>query len=66
MRNKAGMVLFAILGGFVGGFVLSEVIGIVGLLLFDRAIGFRYLPFILAAAGAVLGLLFVNRWTRRR
>jgi hypothetical protein len=34
--------------GVMAGLVLSEVVGIVGFLLFDRAVGIRFLPIYLA------------------
>ena len=46
----------AVIGGFLGGIVLSEIIGVTGFLLFDRAVGIRFLPIYLAVvcAGAAL------------
>ena len=45
-----------LMGGFLGGIVLSEIIGVTGFLLFDRAVGIRFLPIYLAVvcAGAAL------------
>ena len=50
------VVALALIGGFFAGIVLSEVIGIGGFLLFDRAVGIRFLPLYLAfvCAGAAL------------
>jgi Family of unknown function (DUF5957) len=45
----------ALIGGFLAGIVLSEVIGVIGLLLFDDVVGVRFLPVataLLAAAAA--------------
>jgi hypothetical protein len=47
------MIVIGLIGGFLGGLILSELIGIVGVLLFDRAIGIRFLPLYLAVVGAV-------------
>ena len=43
----------ALIVGLLAGFVLSEVIGIIGFLLFDRFVGIRFLPVLLAIACAV-------------
>ncbi|CAA9583827.1 MAG: hypothetical protein AVDCRST_MAG88-3674 [uncultured Thermomicrobiales bacterium] len=48
------MVLFGLLGGFAAGVVLSAIIGLAGVLLFDRAVGIRFLPLYLAGLGAVI------------
>ncbi len=57
--------LVALIGGFVGGIVLSELVGITGLLLFDRAVGLRFLPIYLAVACAGAALV-VDLLRRRR
>lgn len=66
MKNRGLLLLGVVIIGIVGGFVLSELIGIVGMLLFDRPIGVRYLPIILPILCALLALLFVNKWTSRK
>lgn len=66
MKNKAALLLAAIVGGIVGGFVLSELIGIAGMLLFDRPVGIKYLPIILPIVCAIVALLFANKWTSRK
>ncbi|MFC4599931.1 DUF5957 family protein [Cohnella hongkongensis] len=66
MRNKAGILLFAVLGGCVGGFILSELIGVAGMLIFDRAVGIKYLPILLPIVCAVVALIVVNGWTRSK
>ena len=38
-------VLIGIIGGFVLGIALSSFIGIFGMLLFDKPLGIKYLPF---------------------
>ena len=55
MRTLA-VTLVALVGGFLAGIALSEVVGITGFLLFDRAVGLRFLPIYLAVfcAGAAL------------
>jgi hypothetical protein len=55
--RAATRLLLGALAGVLIGLVASEVIGVVGVVAFDRAVGIRYLPLILApifAAGAVL------------
>jgi hypothetical protein len=42
--RTAGQVVLGLVAGFFAGLVISEIIGIVGVLAFDRAVGFRYLP----------------------
>jgi hypothetical protein len=62
--KTARLAVLAAVAGFITGIVLSEVIGILGVLLFDRAIGIKYLPVYLALAGAV-GLPVLARRQRR-
>lgn len=59
--------LIALLGGFVAGLFLSEVIGVVSVLFFERAVGIKYLPVYLAllSAGAAL-LIDLTRRSRSR
>lgn len=47
--------MIALIVGFFSGIVPSEIIGAVGILLLDRAVGIRFLPLYLAiaCAGAV-------------
>lgn len=42
------VIAVALLGGFLAGIVLSQIIGITGVLLFDRAGGVKFLPIYLA------------------
>ena len=55
--------LIALAGGFLAGILLSEVIGVVGVLLFQRVVGIKFLPVYLAvlAAGAALTIQLVTR-----
>jgi hypothetical protein len=64
MRTVITTVL-ALIGGLFAGIVVSEIIGIIGFLLFDSITGFRFLPVISAvvAAGAAV---IVNTRVRRR
>jgi hypothetical protein len=62
------MIVCGLIGGLLGGLILSELIGIVGVLLFDRAIGIRFLPLYLAvvyaaAAPIVDAQIHRARWT---
>ncbi|MEF3307254.1 DUF5957 family protein [Paenibacillus sp. GYB003] len=57
------VVLFGLIGGYVFGIVLSEIVGIVSFLLFDRPVGIKYFPFVLAALCAVVGVVAVRRRT---
>lgn len=61
MRSAATVTL-AVIAGFLAGIVLSEIIGIVGLLVFDRIVGIRYLPMLTALLCAVA----VAVWNHRR
>ena len=45
--------LFGHIGGVVAGLMLSEIIGIVGYLMFDSAVGIKFLPIYLAILFAV-------------
>ena len=54
----------ALIGGFLAGIVLSEVIGVVGLLVFEDVVGIKFLPVVtalVAAAAAVVVNLQVQR-----
>lgn len=55
MRTVLVAVLASI-AGFIAGIVLSEIIGIIGFLLFNRGVGIWYLPILTAVvcAGAAL------------
>jgi hypothetical protein len=58
-------ILAALAAGFAAGILLSEVIGIVGMLVFQQPVGIKYLPVYLAilSAGAVL-VISVARHTK--
>lgn len=63
-RPKVVTILLAILGGISCGFVLSTIIGAVGFLIFDRAIGIRYLPLIMAIIFAGIAAWAVRKKER--
>ncbi|WP_274361758.1 DUF5957 family protein [Paenibacillus thermotolerans] len=52
--NKLLIVVLALIGGFIVGVVLSELIAVVGKLMFDRAVGIKYLPVYTAVLSAVI------------
>jgi hypothetical protein len=64
MRTTA-VIALAIIGGLVAGLVLSEIIGIIGMLVFGTAAGIKFLPLYLALAGAIAAPV-LYRWSRRR
>jgi ABC-type sulfate transport system permease component len=64
MKKMTMPVLLAVLGGLVGGFVLSEIIGAVGYLIFDQVIGVKYLPIILPIVCGGVALLIVQNKQR--
>jgi len=61
MNRKVWMrAAIALLGGAVAGLVLSELIGIAGMLLFGKAIGIKFLPVMLAVVCAGVALLWMS------
>ena len=64
MRTVIATVL-ALIGGLFAGIVVSEIIGIVGFLLFDSIVGFRFLP-VISAVTAAAAAIIVNTRVRRR
>lgn len=64
MRVVIALVV-GVAGGFALGLVLSQVIAVVGLLLFDQLVGIKFLPIYLAIAGAVIAPLVEARNRRR-
>ncbi|WP_020574219.1 DUF5957 family protein [Actinopolymorpha alba] len=65
MRTVAVAAL-ALVGGFIAGIVLSEIIGILGMLIFDDAVGIRFLPILLAVLCAVLAPIADQRIRRSK
>ena len=47
-------ILLGLVGGFFAGIVISQVIGIIGMLVFQQAIGIKFLPIYTALAGAII------------
>jgi hypothetical protein len=63
--RTAGVTVLAFVGGLLAGLVLSEIIGIVGMLVFGTAAGFKFLPVYLAIAGGIAAPLLYRRSRRR-
>lgn len=59
------VILLALGAGFLAGLVLSEFIGIAGVLLFARPLGIKYLPVYLAILFAGVAFI-IDRILRRR
>jgi hypothetical protein len=55
----------ALIGGFLAGIVLSEVIGVVGLLVFEDVVGIKFLPVVTALVAAAAAVA-VNLRAQRR
>jgi hypothetical protein len=55
----------ALIGGFMAGIVLSEVIGVVGLLVFEDVVGIKFLPVVTALVAAAAAVV-VNLRAQRR
>ncbi|MFE0592862.1 DUF5957 family protein [Micromonospora echinospora] len=56
-------VLIGLVAGFFTGLVIDQIIGVVGLLTSGDPGGFRFLPVVLAALGAVVAVLVARRRT---
>ena len=55
----------ALIGGFLAGIVLSEVIGVVGLLVFEDVVGIKFLPVVTALVAAAAAVVMNLRAQRR-
>ena len=55
----------ALIGGFLAGIVLSEVIGVVGLLVFEDVVGIKFLPVVTALVAAAAAVVVKLRAQRR-
>jgi uncharacterized membrane protein YeaQ/YmgE (transglycosylase-associated protein family) len=58
------VVAVGLIVGIVSGLLLSELVGVVGFLLFDDPAGVRFLPVVLGIVGAV-ALSILDAWSRR-
>ena len=63
--KTAGATVLAVVGGLVAGLVLSEIIGIIGMLVFGTAAGIKFLPAYLALAGAIAAPVLYRRSRHR-
>lgn len=54
-------ILFALVGGYISGIVISELFGAIGYLWFDQVIGIKYLPIYLALLSASVAILWSIR-----
>jgi hypothetical protein len=57
--------VIALIGGFLAGIVLSEVIGVVGLLVFEDVVGIKFLPVVTALVAAAAAVVVSLRAQRR-
>jgi hypothetical protein len=64
--KTAGVTVLAVVGGLAAGLVLSEIIGIIGVLVFGTAAGVKFLPVYLAIACAVAAPVLYRRSRQRR
>ncbi|MDW0116258.1 DUF5957 family protein [Sporosarcina thermotolerans] len=51
-------ILAGIFGGFILGIILSEFIGILGMLIFQKPIGIKFLPFYTAILCTLVVLIY--------
>jgi hypothetical protein len=63
--KTAVVTVLAVACGLVAGLVLSEIIGIIGMLVFGTAAGIKFLPVYLALACAVAAPVLCLRFRRR-
>ncbi|MDF2657484.1 MAG: hypothetical protein K0Q94_275 [Paenibacillus sp.] len=61
MKHKLAVVGMAVLGGIVGGFVLSSFIGAIGFVVFGKAVGIKYLPVILPIVCAAVAVIYTGK-----
>lgn len=63
--RRVSFVLVGLVAGFFAGLILSEVIGVLGVLLLHRAIGFKALPVVTAVVGAATAVTLTHTRARR-
>ncbi len=56
------VVLLGLAGGFLAGIVISQLVGIVGVLVFHQAIGVKFLPVYTAIIGAIAAPFLAGRF----
>ena len=54
-------VLLGLAGGFLAGIVISQIVGIIGVLVFHQAIVIKFLPIYTAIIGAIASPLLAGR-----
>lgn len=59
MNKGFTLILVAMAAGLAAGFVLSELIGGIGYLIYGKAVGIKYLPFIMPIVGAIIAIPIV-------
>lgn len=60
-KGLAHWVLFGAVGGFVTGLLLSNIVGIISVILFDFSMGIKFLPFYLAILSSILVPIWMNK-----
>ncbi|ONK22480.1 hypothetical protein BLX87_15745 [Bacillus sp. VT-16-64] len=53
-RGLISLVLIGAVGGFVAGLLLSNIVGVIGVILFEKAIGVQFLPIYLAVISSIM------------
>ena len=56
------VVLLGLAGGFLAGIVISQLVGIVGVLVFHQAIGVKFLPVYTSIIGAIAAPFLAGRF----
>ncbi len=55
------VVLLGLAGGFLAGIVISQIVGIIGVLVFHQTVGIKFLPLYTAIVGAIAAPLIMRR-----
>ena len=58
-------IALGLIGGFFAGIMLSQLIGIVGFLLFDQVTGIKFLALYTAVGGAIVAPILATRRQQR-
>jgi hypothetical protein len=66
MRRTLTITLVALVAGFIGGVVLTEIIAVIGYVGFGRLIGIKFLPIYLAVASAIIAPLAATAMRQRK
>ena len=62
--RMVSVIVLALIAGFCLGMVLFQIIGITGLLVFDRAVGIKFLPIYSAVVCGVIVPIVLRRKAR--